>query len=373
MNAQEKVLELAKIAGITISTSKSEPADIIVHNNDFFSRILAGGSLALGESYMDGWWDADDLAAVVTKVVRANIDEQINPLSLVGHVTKAKLVNLQSKKRSFQVGQEHYDIGNALYEKMLDSRMVYTCAYWKDAQDLDAAQEAKLDLVCKKIGLKEGDRVLDIGCGWGSFMKFAAEKYGAICVGLTVSVEQAKLGAKRCEGLPVEFVVEDYRNYQDKEGFDHIVSIGMFEHVGYKNYRVYFEKVKELLKDDGLFLLHTIGRDESAKAGDPWIDKYIFPNGLIPSVEQVGTAMSGLFVMEDWHNFGPDYDKTLTAWYNNFEKAWPKLKKDYSDRFYRMWTYYLLVCSALFRARRISLWQLVLSKEGLTNGYTSIR
>lgn len=280
------------------------------------------------------------------------------------------LGNPQRPSKAFEVGEKHYDIGNDLYEAMLDSRMTYTCGYWKDAHNLEEAQEAKLDLVCKKLGLKPGHRILDVGCGWGSFLKYASERYGVRGVGITVSKEQAALARERCKGLPIEIRLQDYR---DTEGtYDHIASLGMFEHVGPKNYRAYFSKIKTLLKDGGLFLLHTIGSDITAPV-DPWIEKYIFPNSQIPSLRQVADALEGLFIMEDWHNFGADYDTTLMAWFSRFDAHWEEFKHRYDERFYRMWKYYLLVSAASFRARKNQLWQIVLSPQGVPGGYTSIR
>jgi len=289
----------------------------------------------------------------------------------IAEFLKAKMVNLQTPSRAFKVGEQHYDVGNDLYAAMLDKRLVYTCGYWKAAQTLDEAQEAKLDLVCRKLGLKAGQRVLDIGCGWGSFAKFAAEKYGVHVVGVTISKEQIALGQKLCEGLPVELRFQDYRDVNEQ--FDHIVSLGMFEHVGIKNYRTYMEVAARCLKDDGLLLLHTIGNNTSNTAGDAWISKYIFPNSILPSAAQITKAYEDIFVMEDWHNFGAYYDLTLMAWFQNIDRAWPQLKDKYNDRFYRMWKYYLLSCAGSFRARRIQLWQIVLSKKGVPGGYQPIR
>ena len=249
--------------------------------------------------------------------------------------------------------------------------MAYTCAYWKDTDNLDQAQENKFNLVCKKIGLKKGDKVLDIGCGWGSFAKFAAEKYQASMVGITVSKKQAELGNKRCKDLPVKIRLQDYRDVNEK--FDHIVSLGMFEHVGPKNYRTYMEMAKRCLKENGLFLLHTIGGNKSVNSTEAWINKYIFPGGVLPSVKQIGKSIEGLFVMEDWHSFGVYYDKTLMAWFENFENNWDELKEKYGDRFYRMWKYYLLCCAGSFRARKNQLWQIVLSPNGVKDGYKSLR
>ena len=370
---KNKAREILFQADIEIDGTR--PFDITVTNELFYERVLAGDSLALGESYLDGWWEVPALDQFIDHVLRANLRHYIKPsVSLVFLYLKSKFLNRQSRARAFEVGEKHYDIGNDLYAAILDQRLTYTCGYWSGSptvNTLDAAQEAKLDLVCQKIGLKAGNRVLDIGCGWGSFLKYAAEKYGASGVGITVSKEQKELADKLCAGLPIEIRLQDYREVN--EPFDHIVSLGMFEHVGYKNYRQYMQVAARCLKDNGLFLLHTIGGNISATAAEPWIEKYIFPNGMLPSVAQIGAAIEGLFVMEDWHNFSADYDKTLMAWWQNFEVAWPRLKEKYSERFYRMWKYYLLSCAGGFRARQTQLWQIVLSKKGVSGGYVSVR
>jgi len=369
MSLQEKAQSILSKADIQINGSR--PWDIKVLNEEFYNRVLAGGTLALGESYMDGWWEVEQLDEFFTKVLLANLDMEVrDPLVLIAGL-RARVFNLQNKKKALEVGEKHYDIGNDLYERMLDFRMVYTCGYWQSAANLDEAQEAKLDLVCKKIGLKAGDRVLDIGCGWGSFARFAAEKYRASVVGITISKEQKELAQKNCAGLPVEIRMQDYREVNEK--FDHIISLGMFEHVGYKNYREYMEVVDRCLKDDGLFLLHTIGGNISATRTEPWIEKYIFANSMLPSAAQITNAYEDLFVLEDWHNFGANYDLTLMAWFNNFDAHWSEIKEKYGDRFYRMWKYYLLSCAGTFRSRRNQLWQIVLSKNGVRGGYKSIR
>jgi cyclopropane-fatty-acyl-phospholipid synthase len=250
--------------------------------------------------------------------------------------------------------------------------MIYSCAYWKDADNLDKAQEDKLELICRKINLRPGMRVLDIGCGWGAFGKYAAQKYNVEVIGITVSKEQVELGRKLCEGLPVEFRLMDYRDLNEK--FDRIVSVGMVEHVGYKNYKTYFEIASKCLKDESLFLLQTIGNIKSDKGIDAWTDKYIFPNGMLPSVTQLGKAIETLFVMEDLHNLGADYDKTLMAWFENFNRNWDKIKNRYSERFFRMWKYFLLSAAGAFRSGiRNQLWQIVLSKNGISGGYMPVR
>jgi len=370
VRSRARIQALLKGTGVTLDGG--QPWDPQIHDERFFARVLSGGSLGLGESYMDGFWDCRQVDEFIARVLRQNDYSKLQlTLPLVVDIVRGHLLNLQDKRHAFRIGEAHYDIGNDLYRAMLDQRMVYTCGYWKDAQTLDEAQEAKMDLACRKIGLKAGQRILDIGCGWGSFAKFAAERYGAHVVGITVSKEQATLADEMCAGLPVEIRLQDYRNVDGM--FDHVVSFGMFEHVGYKNYRTYFKVVKRCLKDGGFFLLHTIGGSVSSTHTDPWIERYVFPNSMLPSATQIASAAEGLFVMEDWHNFGPDYDRTLMAWHDNFERHWDELKGRYNERFHRMWRYYLLVCAGSFRARLSQLWQIVYSKDGVGGGYRSIR
>lgn len=341
--------------------------DLRVHNEDLYDRVLAEGSLGLGEAYMDGWWDCPQLDQFFFRVLSAGLDEQVRSWSTVLHAIGARLTNLQRPSRAFEVGQRHYDIGNDLYERMLDPLMTYSCGYWRDAETLEQAQRAKLDLVCQKLDLHPGLRVLDIGCGWGGAARYAAEEYGVEVVGLTVSKEQAQYAQDHCRGLPVKIRLQDYRDID--EPFDRIFSIGMFEHVGYKNYRTFMQVVHRCLKKNGRFLLHTIGNNRPAVRCDPWFERYIFPNSMLPSASHITTAYEGDFVMEDWQNFGADYDRTLMAWHRNFTSAWPELEARYGDRFFRMWTYYLMSCAGMFRARKAQLWQVLLSERGIPGGF----
>lgn len=357
--------QIARQAGIEVGGSR--PFDVTVHDDRMWGRALSYGTLGFGEAYMDGWFDVEALDQFIYKLLEFDIYAHLKPdLGLATSYLRGRLFNLQ-RRRITEVGEKHYDIGNDLYEAMLDKRMIYSCGYWKDATDLDAAQEAKLDLICRKVGLQPGMRVLDIGSGWGGFLKFAAERYGIEGIGVTISREQAAYAEAHKGTLPIETRLMDYMALEGT--FDRVISIGMFEHVGYKNYRAYFEKARSLLAPDGLFLLHTIGNNQTTTHGDPWTEKYIFPNGLLPSVRQIATATEGLFVMEDWHNFGADYDRTLMAWWARFDAAWPQLRDKYGDRFWRMWRFYLHVFAAMFRARNIQLWQVVLSPEGMRGGY----
>lgn len=361
----------ALIAPADVRLDGVRPWDFRIREPRFFARVLAQGSLGLGESYMDGWWAADDLDGLLCRLLKARIDQRAIDLPTLWAAIKARLLNLQTRRRSFEVGKRHYDLGNDLYQAMLGRRMVYSCGYWRQAGDLDAAQEAKLDLVCRKLMLEPGMRILDIGCGWGEALKFAAERYGVSGVGVTVSREQADYARRLCAGLPVEIRLCDYREV--KERFDRIFSLGMFEHVGVRNYGTYFETVRRCLPDDGLFLLHSIGAEASTNHTDPWIAKYIFPNSMLPSAAQIAREVEGRFVIEDWHNFGADYDRTLQAWRDNIERAWDRLPARYDERFRRMWRFYLASAMALFRSRRGQLWQLVLSPGGVPGGYVAPR
>jgi cyclopropane-fatty-acyl-phospholipid synthase len=369
LTAHSRIESLLNFAGVRIDGDA--PTDMRVNDARLYTRAIAHGSLGLGEAYMDGWWDADDLDGFLYRLLHAHIDERVGGIDDAALFLRSKLLNLQRGKRAYVIGEHHYDIGNDLFRAMLGKRLVYSCGYWKNATNLDAAQEAKLDLVCRKLGLAPGMRVLDIGCGWGEALKYAAEKYGVSGVGITVSQEQAQFARELCAGLPIEIRVQDYRELDER--FDRIWSIGMFEHVGVKNYRTYFETVQRSLTDDGLTLLHTIGGNESTNHTDPWIAKYIFPNSMIPSTAQIAAASEGLFVIEDWHNFGTDYDKTLLAWRANFDAAWPRLQASYGERFRRMWHFYLAASAASFRTRRDQLWQVVLSPRGIPGGYCAPR
>ena len=366
---RRKFERLLALADVQIGGDR--PWDIHVHSDRLYARVLAGGALALGESYMDGWWDCDKLDDFFYRILRTGVDTMVRPRRWLFDALKARLLNLQTPSRAYQIGRHHYDIGNYLYQLMLDKRMIYSCGYWATASTLDQAQEAKLDLVCRKLDLQPGMRVLDIGCGWGGTAKFTAERYQVEVVGITVSEQQANFGKELCRGLPVDIRLQDYRSLD--ETFDRILSVGMFEHVGSKNYATFMRVVRECLKDDGLFLLHTIGGNRSVAGCDPWMERYIFPNSMLPSAKQISAAIENVFVLEDWHSFGADYDRTLMQWFRNFHESWNTLKDSCDERFYRMWKYYLLSCAGAFRARRNQLWQLVLSPEGALGGYKGPR
>ncbi|MDP7180890.1 MAG: cyclopropane fatty acyl phospholipid synthase [Candidatus Woesearchaeota archaeon] len=371
-SAEKLITDLLAEAGITVNGNK--PYDIQVHNPNFFKRVLSGASLGLGESYVEGWWDCKALDKFFDKVFRARLELRVkSDKRLLLKLIAAKVVNLQNPMRAFQIAK-HYNTGNFLYEKMLGKSMAYSCAYWKKAKNLDQAQEDKYDLLCRKLHLKPGMTLLDIGCGWGGLARHAAKKYKAKVTGVTVSEEQAKLARELCKGLPVEIKVQDYRDIKGQ--YDRVVSVGMAEHVGPKNMRTYMKKIASLLKDDGIFAYHSFVCREPVPISDPWYNKYIFPNGHLSSMGQLLTATDGILRSEDWHNLGDDYDKTVMAWHKNFIKHWPEIKKsgDYDERFFRMWEYYLLSAAAIFRCRQNhQLMQGVLTKYGFPGEYETAR
>lgn len=360
--------------GTGVRFNGDAPWDIQVRDPQTYRMILRKGSLGFGEAYMDGLWECEQMDQMFHRLLSVDMNEKVkslNKLRVIAEVLHNLLLNPQSYRRAFQVGEHHYDTGNDIFEAMLDSSMSYSCGYWRGADNLEQAQYNKLDLICRKLELQPGERLLDIGCGWGGMAYHAARHYGVEVTGVTVSREQQKLARERCRGLPVEIALMDYRDLHGE--YDKIVSVGMFEHVGPKNYSVYFDTASSLLKQDGLFLLHTIGDFVTSHGTDPWIEKYIFPNGKLPSARQLSAALESRFVIEDWHNFGPDYDRTLMAWWNNFDRAWPELKPRYDERFYRMWKYYLMCCAGMFRARQGQLWQLVLGHRSRRWSYRSVR
>lgn len=358
------VQEMLRNADIEMNGTR--PWDIKVTNPAFFKRVIQEGSLGLGESFMDGWWECERLDIFFQHVLQAKLDQQLpHHFKDTLRIAAARLTNLQSRKRAWIVGKEHYDLGNDLFSLMLDSHMQYSCGYWKEAETLEQAQTAKLKMICDKLQLMPGMTLLDIGCGWGGLAEFAARHYGVSVVGVTISAEQQKMAQQRCEGLDATILLQDYRDLNQQ--FDRIVSVGMFEHVGPKNYATYFDVVNRNLKPDGIFLLHTIGANTTNEHVDPWINKYIFPNGCLPSIRHIAEAHEPHFVMEDWHNFGQDYDTTLMAWHQRFLAAWPQLAENYGERFKRMFVYYLNACAGAFRARDIQLWQVVFT-HGIEGG-----
>lgn len=370
MDAREKIATLLEYADIRINGTR--PWDITVHNDGLFKEVIHKGTLGAGEAYMNGWWDCDALDEMFFKAIKAHLEKGVNKnLPAFALSLYQSIFNLQTRGRSAQVAETHYNFDNAMFECMLGPTMNYSCGYWREADNLDSAQEAKMDLIARKLYLEPGMTVLDIGCGWGSLARWLSEKYKAKVTAITVSSEQAAWARERDKKGEITWILDDYRNLEGS--FDRIVSVGMFEHVGYKNYPEFMNKTRRLLKDDGLFLLHSIGANYQRHGTDPWINKYIFPNGMIPSEENVTKAFSNIYIMEDWQNFGAYYDRTLVAWNERFEKGFEEGKFHAPDRSRRMFRYYLLSCAGAFRARDLQLWQIVLSPKGVAGGYVSVR
>lgn len=342
-----------------------------------------GGMYELGEAYIRGEWRSSNLTGLLYRLFTEDPEVGITFSKLspgfLSYLVLDQLKNSQVGDGAYEVARKHYDLGNDLFSTMLDrDTMTYTCGYWNNATTLRDAQVAKIDLLCRKLGLQPGMTVLDIGCGWGNFAQYAASRYGVSVVGLTVSTEQAALARERCAGLDVTIVLEDYQRYSGS--FDRIVSIEMIEAVGRKNMPTYFGMVERCLKPNGLFGLQVISAETfsrySVAALDQyilWLRKRIFPNGYLPTLPQLITPARGRMVLEDLHNFSADYAKTLSAWAVNFENGWPSLREKYGEAFRNMWLYYLSGCEALFHARMVQLYQIVYSKGGVPGGYVSVR
>ncbi len=367
---KELIEKLFQSAGIVIDGPN--PWDIKVHDDRVYRKLVHQGSLGLGESYMAGWWDCDRVDQLISRLLQADVEKHVKQSKkFLLRMLASRFINFQNRRGALEVGKVHYDIDPALYQRMLDSEMNYSCGYWKDAASLEEAQRAKLDLSCRKLKLKPGMKVLDIGCGFGAFAKHAAKNYQVEVVGVTISKQQAEWATENCRGYPVDIRLQDYRDVDER--FDRVISIGMFEHVGGMNYREYMSTVHRNLSDNGLFLLHTIGTSTPKNGTDPWVIKYIFPNSELPTAKEIPGACAELFIIEDWHNLGRDYVKTLQAWYKNFTRHWNDLKNQYDERFYRMWTYYLFAFIGSFQVRHVQVWQIVLSKNYLGQDYTPVR
>jgi len=357
--SKELVLRLLDLAEIELNGPA--PSDIQVHDERFYQQVVRDRELGLGETYQQGWWSAERLDQVVAKVLAVHLAGQLrSSRQLMALAFRARLMNRQNLQRAAVNASAHYDIGNDLYERMLDKRMVYTCGYWKEATDLESAQEAKFELICAKLDLEPGMKLLDIGCGWGGLAQFAAERHGVHVTGISPAAEQVAVATERCAGLDVSIRQLDFREVRGT--FDRIVSVGMLEHVGPKNFQAFFDANAELLTPDGIVLHHTIGSNATRNYTDAWFDKYIFPGGVVPSMEQIGASTLGDWALEDVHNFGPDYDTTLMAWYHNIEERWDEIPH-YDEHFRRTWRYYLLSSAASFRVRNLQLWQFVMRRS----------
>ena len=370
INFEKTVRQILETAGVEINGR--QPWDIHVHNSEFYKRVVTQRTLGLGESYMEGWWTCEAIDQLFDRLVRAELHRTVKlPLDLKVSILLGQYLNRQKRSRSLRVVKDHYNAKSSVLLSFLDDYKQYSCGYFEDTDDLNTAQRKKLNLICRKLSLSTEDHVLDIGCGYGGFARYAAEHYGCKVTGITPSKSQIKYAKAWNRDLNVAFY-DSY--YQEVKGdFTKVVSVGMFEHVGHKNYRTFMKKVYDCLKDDGIFLLHTMGGNISVFTNDPWVDKYIFPNGMLPSVQQIAKAAEEFFVIEDFHNFGSYYDNTLMAWHKNFLKNFHKIKNQLDETIFRMWEYYFLHFAGTFRGRKIQLWQFVFSKKGIPGGYGSIR
>lgn len=368
-----KVKELLQIADIEIGGAR--PQDIEISDPAVYERWLRDGSLGIGESYMDGMWTSNALNQTV-KCLIDNMDLLESSVkkspSLVLYALKLKLLNLQNKIGSKQVIELHYDDEIALFRALLDPFMQYSCGYWnRGAKDLNGAQSDKLRLIAEKLHLQPGMNVLDIGSGFGGLAYYLASQYQVKVTAVTLSKNQHEYACTHFSHPNITHVLKDYRDIRNDDTYDRVVSVGTFEHVGIKNYSRFFEIVFSLLKPGGFLLLHTIGSARTTTTTDEWIDKYIFPGGQLPSCRQILSSIEEPYVVEDWHNFGENYSRTLLAWHHNLVNYWQD--KNDSKRF-RMWEYYLLSCAGNFEARSsVQLWQIVLSRNGIKGGYKSIR
>ncbi len=372
MNYQSYVTKTLNGAGIAVNESGSKA--IQVNNPRFYKAAALNGSLGFGESYVNGDWSCDQLDVVIDTLLQNGV--RTSGFTDAFNKIRAQFVNMQSIMRSSRVAKQHYDVDTQVFEWMLDPYLQYTCGYWKDEDNLIDAQTAKMNLVIKKLQLKSGDTVLDIGCGWGGFAKYAAQEHGLTVKGISISHSQLAYAEKLCAGLDCEFKFGDYRHLETiyPQKFDAIVIIGVTEHIGYKNFETLYRVMRDRVKEGGLVLQHTITHMKSTVCADPFIDKYIFPGGSVPSMVQLSNAMQNYFISEDVHNFGADYDRTLMAWAEKLVKVKHKIEAydGLGERFYHIWLYYLLSCAGMFRARQAQLMQFVLSPKGVAGGYQRV-
>jgi cyclopropane-fatty-acyl-phospholipid synthase len=362
MNVYKKAVERI-LSTVDVRIGGSRPFDMQVHSDLFYKRVLLEGSVGLGESYMDGLWDCADLEELVFRFVESGIERRFRLLP--GFVTMnalGHLVNRQPRSLGERTSR-HYNTDNDLFASFLGKYKNYSCAFYEEGDDLDTAQLKKMDLICDELCLRPGENVLDIGGGWGEIAKHMASR-GCRITSINIADEQMRAAREHCKGASVDVVKCDYRDVAGT--FDKIAIIAMMSHVGHKNHRPLFETVHRHLAPDGLVFVDTVGSAVSLQNGNPWIDKYIFPGIVFPSIQQISRAVEGLFVIEAVRNFGASYVKTLRAWNANLRRAWPRLSHRHDERTRRMFEFFFLTVAGFFRARDFQNWYVVLSPEGTT-------
>lgn len=373
-NAELAVRKLAEFAGIPDTAFDH----LQVVDKSAWYDIITKQNLGIAESYMHGKVEIDLVPFFTTLLNGTAIGTRRKETSFV-HVIdalnapmqlSARLFNQQTRERSTRVTKQHYDAGNDLYEVMLGPSMSYTCAYWRNANNLDEAQTAKFDLVRRKLELRPGMKVVDLGMGWGTAAAYMHQHGNVDVTGVSLSEEQVKWAQAHLVKPGLRFIFSDYRDHCDDPeyagAYDRVYSIGMLEHVGFHNHWSFFKCIKKLLKPDGLAVVHTIGEPDPVPVMDPFLDTYIFPGAVIPALSGLTSAFENDFILEDFQNFGHDYSKTLAAWHINAQKFFEKNPGAYSQEFQRMWNYYLKICEVLFDLRINQLWHFVLSPRPAT-------
>ncbi|MBH8577586.1 class I SAM-dependent methyltransferase [Nostocaceae cyanobacterium CENA369] len=367
-NPEGKVFHFGK-------ADSEEPLHLNIHNDNTYNRILTFGTLGFCEAYMDGWWDEENnnLVELIGLLYRSNVSSKARnqvTIALAFKIITQRLrtlpILIQNSRKNVQ---HHYDLGNDFYQNFLDSTMTYSCGYrLREADSLEQMQLQKYELICQKLALQPGESLIDIGCGWGGMLIYAAEHYGISGTGITLSVEQAKLAQEQIEyrglGDRIKIIIADYREVQGQ--FNKFVSIGMFEHVGKGNFATFMQKASRLLTANGVGLLHTIVTQSNERNG-AWVDKYIFPGGYAPQLHELTQELwAAKLSVAHCENLKPHYAETLKRWANNFVSNRAKiasLNQTYDERFLRMWYLYLQSFEASFRYGGLHVYQILFYKD----------
>ena len=349
------------LARAGVSIGGKESCDIQVADQRFYRVVLTQGSLGLGEAYLRGWWTCNDLEELSYRLIQSGLYKAslLLPLPLVADLVHATF-NQQSKEKSLRVAVQHYSLGNDIFLSFLGSYHNYSCGYYLETDDLDEAQRLKLEKGCRLLDLRPGDRVLDVGGGWGEFARYAATHHGCQVTSINIADEQIKFAKEYCKDASVEVRRCDYRDITGR--FDKIMVMAMLTHVGYKNYRQFMEIMARCLEPGGMMLIESVGGHKSMKNCEPWINRYIFPGGVLPSLRQIDAAIAGLFSRKVLDEFGSSYVHTLRAWNRNFLQAWPAHQCRYDERVRLMFEYFFQTVAGAFRAGYLLHWHILLQK-----------